>query len=76
METLSFGFFYPTYLVVNGLQTNLFKIDYKSMWIMSIIVVVSGVVKIGVVMLPGYYNNVPLKECFVIGLILNARGIA
>lgn len=76
IETFSFGFFYPTYLVVSGLQTNLFKIDYKSMWIVTTIVVVSVVVKIGAVMLPGYYNNIPMKECFVIGLILNARGIA
>ncbi|WJX58942.1 hypothetical protein P8452_44342 [Trifolium repens] len=76
METFSFGFFYPTYLAITGLQTNLFKIDYKSMWIVSTIVIVSIVVKIGAVMLPGYYNNIPLKECFVIGLILNARGIA
>jgi Kef-type K+ transport system membrane component KefB len=76
METFSFGFFYPTYLAITGLQTNLFKIDYKSMWIVSTIVIVSIGVKIGAVMLPGYYNNIPLKECFVIGLILNARGIA
>ena len=76
METISFGFFYPTYLAVSGLQTNLFKVDFKSMWIVCLVVAVSFMVKIGAVMLPGYYHNVPMKECLVIGLILNARGIA
>ncbi|KAJ1401144.1 Sodium/solute symporter superfamily [Sesbania bispinosa] len=75
METISYDFFYPIFLAISGLQTDVFKIEYKSMWIVCIIVVVSVVVKIGAVMLPGYYNNVPLKECFVIGLILNARGV-
>lgn len=76
METLSYGFFYPIYLAASGLQTNLFEVDYKSMWIVALIVVVATLVKIGAVMLPGYYNNIPMKECFVIGLILNARGIS
>jgi len=27
-------------------------------------------------MLPGYVYNVPIKDCFVIGLLLNRRGMA
>nr|XP_027187918.1 cation/H(+) antiporter 15-like [Cicer arietinum] len=76
METLCYDFFYPTYLAISGLETNLFQIDCKTMWIVCTVVTVSVVVKIGAVILSGYYNNIPLKECFVIGLILNAKGIS
>ncbi|CAI8586357.1 unnamed protein product [Vicia faba] len=76
IEAFTYAFFYPIYLTISGMKTNLFKIDYKSMWIMCLLVVVSVVVKTGAVMLSGYYTNVPLKECFVIGLIVNSRGVA
>ncbi|KAE9596217.1 putative cation/H+ exchanger [Lupinus albus] len=76
METLSYGFFYPFYLAASGLHINIFKVDFKSLWIVCVIVVVAFVVKIFAVMLTGYYHNVSIKDCFVMGLILNARGIA
>ncbi|XP_027190174.1 cation/H(+) antiporter 14-like isoform X1 [Cicer arietinum] len=76
METVACGFLYPIYLAVSGLQTDVFKINIRSTWIVTIIVLVSFIVKIGAVMLPGYYYNVPMKDCFVIGLLLNGRGIA
>ncbi|CAL5190193.1 unnamed protein product [Lathyrus oleraceus] len=76
IEAFTYAFFYPIYLTISGMKTNLFKIDYKSMWIVCFLVVVSVMVKIGSVMVSGYYTNVPLKECFVIGLIMNSRGVA
>ncbi|KAK2388120.1 cation/H antiporter [Trifolium repens] len=76
METITCGFLYPIYLAVSGLQTDVFKINMKSVWIVTVIVIAGFVVKIGGVMLPGYYYNVPMKECFMIGLLLNGRGIA
>ncbi|KAK7281073.1 hypothetical protein RIF29_08748 [Crotalaria pallida] len=76
LETLCLGFLYPMYLAVCGLETNIYQISFRSMWIVSIIVLVSCIAKIGAVMLPGYYFNIPMKDCCVMGIILNARGIA
>ncbi|OIV98417.1 hypothetical protein TanjilG_16744 [Lupinus angustifolius] len=75
LQTLCMGFLYPMYLAVCGLQTNIFQINFQSLWIVSIIVITSCAVKIGAVMLAGYYNNIPMKDCCVMGLILNARGV-
>ncbi|XP_027337562.1 cation/H(+) antiporter 15-like [Abrus precatorius] len=76
METICLAFLYPIYLAVNGLQTDIFRIDARSAWIVSVVVMLAFIVKIGAVMLPGYYSNVSLKESCVIGLLLNGRGIA
>ncbi|XP_058744895.1 cation/H(+) antiporter 15-like [Vicia villosa] len=76
IEAFTYAFFYPIYLTISGMKTNIFKIDYKSMWIVCFLVVFSVAVKIGAVMFSGYYTKVPMKECFVIGLILNTRGAA
>ncbi|CAL5202999.1 unnamed protein product [Lathyrus oleraceus] len=76
METLSVGFLYPLYLAVSGLQTDIFKINFQATWIITVIVVVAFVAKIIAVILPGYYYKVPMKDCVVIGLVLNGRGIA
>ncbi|KAK7305935.1 hypothetical protein VNO77_43848 [Canavalia gladiata] len=76
METICLAFLYPLYLAVNGLLTDIFSIDLQSVWIVTVIVVVAFFVKIGAVMLPGYYFNVSMKECCAIGLLLNGRGIA
>ncbi|KAI5407742.1 cation/H(+) antiporter 15, partial [Lathyrus oleraceus] len=76
LETLTCGFMYPLYLAVSGLETDVFKINIHTTWIVSVVVMVSFFVKIVAVMLPGYYYNVPMKDCFVIGLLLNGRGIA
>lgn len=76
METFFVGFLYPIYLAVSGLQTDIFLIDIKSTWIVFVIVVVGFLVKIGAVMLSGYFYNVPMKDCCMIGLLLNGRGIA
>ncbi|CAI8597396.1 unnamed protein product [Vicia faba] len=76
METVFVAFLYPLYLAVNGLQTDIFKINFQATWIITVIVIVGFVSKIIAVILPGYYYNVPMKDCIVIGLALNGRGIA
>ncbi|KAL5076676.1 hypothetical protein RYX36_015660 [Vicia faba] len=76
LETLTCGFMYPLYLAVSGLQTDIFKINIHTSWIITVVVMVSFFVKIVAVMLPGYYYKVPMRDCFVIGLLLNGRGIA
>ncbi|TKY47598.1 Cation/H(+) antiporter 15 [Spatholobus suberectus] len=76
LETICLAFLYPLYLAVNGLQTDIFKINMQSVWIVCVILVVAFFVKIGAVMLPGYYYNLPMKECCIVGLLLNGRGIA
>jgi len=76
LETISCAFLYPIYLAVSGLQTDVFKVNIRSTWIVTVVVLVASIVKIGGVMLPGYFYNVPMKDCLVIGLLLNGRGIA
>ncbi|KAK7311174.1 hypothetical protein RJT34_09139 [Clitoria ternatea] len=76
METVCFAFLYPVYLAITGLSTDIFKIDMKSLWIVIVIVVLSFLIKIGAVMLPGYFYKISMKECLVIGFIMNGRGVA
>lgn len=75
MQSIVVLLFYPTYLAVSGLQTNLFKVNFQSMWVVGVIVFFGFIVKLGAVMLPGFFNDIPMKECYVIGLIVNAKGI-
>ncbi|XP_061375058.1 cation/H(+) antiporter 15-like [Gastrolobium bilobum] len=76
METVSVAFLYPIYLAVCGLETDIFKIRTRSLWVVSTIVLCACFMKIGAVILSGYYYKMPLKESCVIGILLNARGIA
>ncbi|KAI5389453.1 hypothetical protein KIW84_074926 [Lathyrus oleraceus] len=61
------------YLAVSGLQTDIFKVNFRAAWIITVIVIVAFLAKIIVVILPGYYYKVPMKDCVVIGLVLNGR---
>ncbi|KAA8539525.1 hypothetical protein F0562_026217 [Nyssa sinensis] len=75
LDTLISGFLYPTFLTVSGLETNIFKIHFRSMWIVGIVVLFACLVKIGAVILPALYTKIPIREAVVLGLMLNARGI-
>ncbi|KAL3652277.1 hypothetical protein CASFOL_001958 [Castilleja foliolosa] len=68
-------FLYPTFLTTSGLKTNMFKIDLWSLWIVTVLMVFAGVIKIVAVMCSGYILNIHFRECVVIGLMLNARGV-
>ncbi|XP_061995958.1 cation/H(+) antiporter 15-like [Rosa rugosa] len=75
VDTLATGLFYPTYLAVTGLKTNIYTIDPRSSWVLGVIFLFASVVKIGAVMLPACYYEQTIREAFVLGLILNAKGI-
>lgn len=75
VEIIATGIFYPTYLANSGLKTNIFRIHPRSLWIVGVVVIFSSLVKIGAVMLPASYFDVPLRQAFVLGLILNSKGI-
>ncbi|XWS56785.1 hypothetical protein CRYUN_Cryun09bG0115400 [Craigia yunnanensis] len=76
LDTLSAALFYPAYCAVSGLKTDIFTIDFQSFLIVGIIIAFSFVIKLIAVMLPATLCfGVPLREAFVVGLILNAKGI-
>uniref|UniRef100_A0A5B7C9H8 Uncharacterized protein n=1 Tax=Davidia involucrata TaxID=16924 RepID=A0A5B7C9H8_DAVIN len=75
LDTLISGLLYPTFLTVSGLKTNIFKIHFRSLWIVGIVVLFASVVKIGAVVLPARYFNIPIRDAVVLGLMMNARGI-
>ncbi|KAL6980771.1 hypothetical protein U1Q18_022409 [Sarracenia purpurea var. burkii] len=75
LDSLISGLLYPTYLTISGLKTNVFKIHLKSMGIVSFVVVFASLVKIGTVQLIALYSNLSSREAFVLGLILNVKGI-
>lgn len=75
LHSLCVGFLYPIFLAVSGLKTNVFKINFQGIWVVGTVVFFSSLVKIGSVMVPAMYYNVPVQEAVVVGLALNARGI-
>ncbi|XVE52422.1 hypothetical protein DITRI_Ditri02bG0120800 [Diplodiscus trichospermus] len=75
LDSLAAALFYPAYCAVSGVQTDVFAIDFQSFSIVGIMVAFTFVIKLISVMLPALCFNLPLREAFVLGLILNARGI-
>ncbi|KAK9283525.1 hypothetical protein L1049_011772 [Liquidambar formosana] len=75
LDTLISGLLYPIFLAVSGLKTNVFAIKSEAVWVVTIIVVFACLVKIGAVILPAIYSDVPIREALVLGLVLNAKGI-
>ncbi|XP_022764455.1 cation/H(+) antiporter 15-like [Durio zibethinus] len=75
LDTLATTFFYPAYCAVSGVKTDIFTINFQSLYIVGIVVVFAFVIKLIAVMLPALCFSVPLREAFVLGLVLNARGI-
>jgi Kef-type K+ transport system membrane component KefB len=76
LDSLASGIFYPTYLAISGLRTNIFKIHFQASWVVGFIVFCGCMVKICAVMIPAIHNEMPLREAFVLGLIMNAKGIS
>lgn len=75
VDTLATGLFYPTYLAVSGLQTNFYMVQLQGLLVVGIITFFACIIKVGAVMVTGYYTNMPRYEAFVLGLILNGKGI-
>ncbi|XP_041006590.1 cation/H(+) antiporter 15-like [Juglans microcarpa x Juglans regia] len=74
-EALTSLVFYPTYLSISGLRTNIFKVGAQASWIVSSVVILSCTAKLAAVMAPAMYGDMPVREAFVLGLIMNAKGI-
>ncbi|KAL0539702.1 hypothetical protein IC582_023918 [Cucumis melo] len=74
LETLALRLFYPTFLAVSGLQTNIFIIRLGDSWPVVVVILFSCMVKIGAVVLPAKYFNLLNADALVLGFILNARG--
>ncbi|CAA0834444.1 Cation/H(+) antiporter 15 [Striga hermonthica] len=69
-------FLYPTFLTTSGLKTNMFTINERSFWIMLVLIVFACMAKIGSVMLASrFFLGMYSRDAFVVGLMLNARGV-
>ncbi|GAB4827659.1 hypothetical protein Ancab_034544 [Ancistrocladus abbreviatus] len=75
LDTFVSGLLYPTFLTVSGLKTNIFSVQFETMWITGIIVASSCLVKVIAVMVPAMFGSATMQEAFVLGLIMNAKGI-
>ncbi|KAG6670314.1 hypothetical protein CIPAW_01G302800 [Carya illinoinensis] len=75
MDALTSLVFYPTYLSISGLRTNIFEVGAQASWIVSFVVILSCTAKLAAVMAPAMYGDMPVREAFVLGLIMNAKGI-
>ncbi|KAI6676094.1 hypothetical protein NL676_036890 [Syzygium grande] len=75
IELFASGLLYPAFVSVSGLRTDVFQIHNESLWILAVLVVVSFLVKFGVVVSTALYSKIPFREAFVLGLILNGKGI-
>ncbi|KAK4433384.1 Cation/H(+) antiporter 15 [Sesamum alatum] len=68
-------FLYPTFLTTSGLKTNIYKIHLRSLWIVSTLILLCCLIKIGVVVLASRFLNIYFQDSVVIGLIMNGKGI-
>lgn len=68
-------FLYPIYLTTSGLKTNIFKIDLWSLLIIAILAITIVLIRVLSVVLSGYFFNMSFRECILVGLVLNAKGI-
>ncbi|KAJ7963905.1 Cation/H(+) antiporter like [Quillaja saponaria] len=76
LDAFVMGFFYPTYLAVSGLQTNVFEINFQVLWVVCVIILLGFLLQLAAVMLPARYYKMPMKDSFVLALIMNAKGVA
>lgn len=76
LELLSSGLFYPSYLAISGLRTNIFKVHVQTIWVVAIIVLSGCMVKMCVVMVVAIYNEMPVRDAFILALIMNAKGVS
>nr|XP_027110700.1 cation/H(+) antiporter 15-like [Coffea arabica] len=67
---------YPAFLTASGLKTDIFCIHFQGAWTVALIVFLSCVVKVGAVMLPACYMDLKIQESFVLGLMMNVRGLS
>ncbi|KAL3578972.1 hypothetical protein D5086_020476 [Populus alba] len=75
LSSLVCGLLFPAYLAVTGLQTNIFKVDFQSAVIVGIVMVSGIIIKLGAVILPALHSQVPVRDAFLLAIILNIKGI-
>lgn len=68
-------FLYPTFLTTSGIKTNIFKINLRSFWIITFLIISACMTKIVSIVLASRFLDIDFYDSVVIGLILNARGI-
>uniref|UniRef100_A0A7N2MF57 Cation/H+ exchanger domain-containing protein n=2 Tax=Quercus lobata TaxID=97700 RepID=A0A7N2MF57_QUELO len=76
LDAFSSGLFYPSYLAISGLRTNIFKVHFQSFWVVAVIVLSGCMVKVCVVMVVAIYNEMTVRDAFIVALIMNAKGVS
>uniref|UniRef100_A0A7N0U8M1 Cation/H+ exchanger domain-containing protein n=1 Tax=Kalanchoe fedtschenkoi TaxID=63787 RepID=A0A7N0U8M1_KALFE len=76
LDTVISEFMYPVFLGCSGLKTNLFSIRIKALLIVTLLLAFVCVVKTAAVVFPALYFNMPRKEAFALGIVMNAKGIS
>lgn len=66
---------YPIFLTTSGLKTDVFTIHFKSLWVISILVLFSVLIKIGVMIIITRYTGLTIHDSVIVGLMLNSKGI-
>ncbi|MCE0480821.1 hypothetical protein HAX54_037967 [Datura stramonium] len=66
---------YPVFLTTSGLKTDIFTIHFKSLWVISILVLFSVLIKIGVMIIITRYTGLTIIDSIIVGLMLNSRGV-
>ncbi|KAJ8537226.1 hypothetical protein K7X08_035627 [Anisodus acutangulus] len=66
---------YPVFLTTSGLKTDIFNIHFKSLWVISLLVLFGVLIKIGVMMIITRYTGLTIHDSIIVGLMLNARGV-
>lgn len=75
VEALVSGLLYPSFVSLNGMQTNIFSIEFESFWIIGSVVLVGFLVKFIAVLSGSLYVKLTYREAFVLALIANAKGV-
>ncbi|KAF6174098.1 hypothetical protein GIB67_020280, partial [Kingdonia uniflora] len=75
LDSLVTKILFPTYFTVSGIKTNMLAIHLWDLWIIGIIVTFATIVKIAAVMIPAIHFKLPVREAFVLGLILTTKEI-
>ncbi|KAM3375860.1 cation/H(+) antiporter 15-like [Capsicum galapagoense] len=66
---------YPVFLTTSGLKTDIFTIHFKTLWVISILIFFSVLLKIGVMIIITRYTGLTIHDSVIIGLMLNSRGV-
>ncbi|KAJ8552933.1 hypothetical protein K7X08_020326 [Anisodus acutangulus] len=65
----------PVFLTTSGLKTDIFTIHFETLWVISLLVLFSVLIKIGVMMIITRYTGLTIHDSIIVGLMLNARGV-